>query len=93
MSTMADLRAKIDEVDHKIIALLAERSTYVKQLTALKKTDHEVVASDRQQHIYETRRQWAAEVDLDPDLAERLYRTLIDYNIEQQRQHLNLNGK
>lgn len=86
--TIPELRAQIDELDQQIIRLLAQRADCVHQIGSLKNTDEEVVAQDRQQWVYQTRRAWASELGLDPDLVENLYRLMIQYFIEQERRQL-----
>jgi chorismate mutase len=56
MTTLAELRTKIDDVDQRIIALLSERAGYVREIGQHKKSDTDIVASDRQQQVYLTRR-------------------------------------
>ena len=46
-----------------------------------------VRAEDRLHTMLRQRRAWAAEVSLSPDLVERLYRDVVEYFIEQERQH------
>lgn len=88
MATLSELRAQVDQLDHQIIQLLAQRASVVQHIGELKTTDQEIVAPDRQAQIYQTRRAWAVEHGLDPDLAEQVYRTLIHYFIEQERRQL-----
>ncbi|HLA44625.1 MAG TPA: chorismate mutase [Aggregatilineales bacterium] len=85
MPALEELRAKIDSVDAQIIELLAERAGYVHQVAELKNTDEEVVAEERQQEVYRTRRAWARQHELDPDFIENLYRFMIEYFIKQER--------
>lgn len=91
MTTLAELRTKIDDVDQRIIQLLSERAGYVDEIAHHKKTDNDVVATDRQNQVYTTRRQWAEAANLDPDFVENLYRLMIAHFIEVQRQKLQAN--
>lgn len=93
MKTLAELRASIDSLDQQIIDLLAQRAHVVEQIGELKTTDEEVVATDRQRQVFATRRAWATERGLDPELVERLYRQMIDYFIEKEREQLQARGK
>jgi isochorismate pyruvate lyase len=88
MPTIAELRTQIDTLDQQIIVLLAERARIVYQIGDLKTSEEEVVAKDRQQEVYATRRQWAEQHGLDPDLVEVLYRALIAYFIEREKEQL-----
>jgi isochorismate pyruvate lyase len=85
---LVELRTQIDDVDHRIIILLAERAGYVTQVGKLKNSDDEIVAADRQQQVYQSRRAWAAEVGINPDFVERLYRVIVEHFIEEERQQL-----
>lgn len=88
MASLAELRAHIDDLDHQIIQLLAERAKTVEHIGELKTSEEEIIAPERQEQVYKTRRAWARQYGLDPEFAEMLYRTMIDYFIEQQRRQL-----
>lgn len=87
-TTLEELRTLIDDVDQRIIALLAERAGYVAQVGELKNSDEEIVAENRQKQVYLSRRTWASESGIDPDFVEHLYREIVQYFIEQERQQL-----
>jgi isochorismate pyruvate lyase len=87
-TSLDELRTQIDDVDHRIIILLAERAGYVTQVGKLKTSDDEIVATDRQQQVYQSRREWAAEAGINPDFVERLYRVIVGHFIEEERQQL-----
>ena len=88
MTSLDQLRNQIDDVDRRIIRLLAERAGYVHAVGEIKTSDEEIVAEDRQQQVYSTRRQWATEAGLDPDFVESLYRMMVDHFIDQERRQL-----
>jgi len=88
MPTLPELRQEIDRLDQKIIDLLAQRTRIVEQVGELKTSDDEVVALDRQKEVYATRRQWATEHGVDPELVESLYRRMIEHFIEHERKQL-----
>jgi isochorismate pyruvate lyase len=88
MTTLSELRFQIDELDRRLITLLAERAAYVQQVGELKTSDSEIVAEDRQKQVYQTRRAWASEQGLDPDFVEALYRLMVEHFIEKERQQL-----
>jgi len=88
MASLANLRAKIDNVDHKIVKLLAERARYVHAIGELKNSEEEIVAAERQEQVLKTRRAWARQHGADPELVELLYRQMIDFFIEQERLQL-----
>lgn len=88
MATLEELRAQIDTLDHQILEHLGQRARIVQQVGELKRTQDEVYAPDRQEQVIASRRAWALQHNLDPDFVETLYRTLLDYFIEQQRQQI-----
>jgi chorismate mutase-like protein len=88
MKTLYELRARIDEIDRRLITLLAERADSVRAIGELKTSEDEIIAADRQQEVYRTRRLWASEVGLDPDFVEDLYEMMIQHFISQERQQL-----
>ncbi|MFW5810732.1 MAG: bifunctional chorismate mutase/prephenate dehydrogenase [Thermodesulfobacteriota bacterium] len=76
--TLTSLRKKIDAVDEKIVASLAERQKVVDQVVALKKAHNlPVYHPAREEDLISKRRQQGAASDLDPDFIEDLYRTII----------------
>jgi isochorismate pyruvate lyase len=79
-----DVRSEIDRVDHAIVELLGERRRYVQAIMRFKRTEGDVRAPARQAQVIAARRQWAAEEGLDPDLVERIYRTVIDHFVAEE---------
>lgn len=77
-----EIRAEIDEIDKRIIALIGQRYDYVKAIVGFKTTEAEVRASDRLRKVIETRRELAVAAGLDPELVETLYRTMIEHFIQ-----------
>jgi len=84
--SLADIRAQIDRIDQQIIALIAERAAYVKAAARFKTSETAVRADDRYQAMLQQRRQWAHALDLDADVVEQLYRSLVDHFIAQELQ-------
>jgi isochorismate pyruvate lyase len=83
---LEDVREAIDALDREIIYLIGRRARYV-EVAALFKTDEQSVrAPERQRTMLETRRRWAEENGLDPDVVENLYRTLLSYFIDREMQ-------
>jgi isochorismate pyruvate lyase len=85
--SLTEVRHEIDRIDRVILALLGERAGYVHAAARFKPSEDAVHAPERQAAMFRARRQWAAEEDLDPDFVERLYRELIAYFVERERQH------
>ena len=81
-NTMAELRAEIDRIDTALVALLAERVSYIDRAVDLK-SDLGLPAriEDRVEDVVARVRATAAGRGVDPDLVEDLWRRLIDWSI------------
>lgn len=80
--TMADLRAEIDRIDGRLVALLAERAGYIDRAAEIKPAlGLPARIDDRVEEVVEKVRTRAMAEALDPDLAEALWRRLIDWSI------------
>ena len=86
-TSLQEVRAGIDLLDHSIVQILGRRARYVRAAARFKTDDASVRAEDRLHTMLRQRRAWAAEVNLSPEMVERLYRDLVEYFIEQERQH------
>ena len=83
---ITQVRNEIDRIDGQIIQLLAERFTYVREVVKYKEnTPSSIEASDRRKAVIDTRRQWAAEAGLCPDIVGHIYDVLIDYFIQEEK--------
>ena len=81
-STMAELRAEIDRIDARLVALLAGRAGYIDRAAELKPAlGLPARIDDRVEEVVEKVRARAMAEALDPDLAEALWRRLIDWSI------------
>lgn len=76
--TLDDVRDNIDRLDVKIVALLAERSRYVTEAARFKQEKKDVVVPERIEQIILRVRHLAMEHNADPDLLEKIYRSMID---------------
>jgi len=81
---MQDIRNEIDNIDRNIISLLGQRYKYVKKASDFKKDKTGIKAPDRVKKMLATRRAWAEEEGLSPDLIEEIYSTLVDYFINEE---------
>lgn len=87
--TMADLRAAIDRLDQDLIDLLARRACYIDRAAELKPAEAMPARIDsRVEQVVENVRAAAEARDLDPDLAETLWRPLIDWSIRREEKIL-----
>ncbi|WP_326698633.1 chorismate mutase [Streptomyces sp. NBC_01754] len=71
------LRGSIDLLDRKIVALLAERTRVVLELTQHKRDEEAVRSPDRVEQVVSRVRDIAGEEGMEPVIVEATYRTLI----------------
>jgi len=72
------VRKNIDQLDSMIISLLAKRADLVAVAARLKKGEQDVRDTRRVEQVIIHVRAQAARSGLDPDIAEKTYRTLLD---------------
>jgi isochorismate pyruvate lyase len=80
-----DVRAEIDRIDQALLTLLAERHRYVTRMAEIKTDPHEAFDSARIEAVIGKVRSRSADLDLDEDQAELLWRTLIDWNVNYEK--------
>ncbi len=86
---MTELRAAIDELDARLVALLARRAGYIDRASEIKlDIDLPARIPVRVEEVVSHVRARAEQEGLDPDLAERLWRQLIDWSIAREAQVL-----
>jgi isochorismate pyruvate lyase len=81
-ASIEDVRAEIDRIDRGIVALLAEREGYVRQVVRFKQTAEEVKAPQRAEQVIAKVTALASELGADPAVTERVYRAMIAGFIE-----------
>jgi isochorismate pyruvate lyase len=86
VSSLDEVRANIDRIDREIVRLMAERSGYVRQAARFKSSTSDVEAPARVESIIARVRGIAEREGLSPDIAEAVYRTMIDCFIDQEKQ-------
>ena len=89
-SSIEEIRAAIDALDQEIVDRLGLRFQYVRAITRFKKTEADVRAPTRRQHVLTQRRAWAAAVGIDPDVVEQVYVLLIDHFVDEEMKELRL---
>lgn len=81
-----EVRNEIDNVDFDLIKLLSNRFGYVREVVKYKEnTNDGIEASDRRAAVIASRRKWAEEAGINPDVIENIYNTLIDYFITEEK--------
>ena len=86
--TLAELRRDIDALDSQLIGLLARRQRLVEQAGRLKpRGDHQAVAApERVAQVIADRRSQALAAGLAPEVAEAVWRAMIDAFIQLESQ-------
>lgn len=78
MTDLSRLRDRIDELDHELIRVVAERLAVCEEVARIKEhTDTPVIQPTRVREVVTSRRQWAIDSGVDPDFAEQLVRVLL----------------
>lgn len=91
--TMADIRAEIDRIDGRLVALLAERAGYIDRAAEIKPSlGLPARIDDRVEEVVDKVRIRAMAEALDPDLAEALWRRLIDWSIAREEVRFGQDG-
>jgi isochorismate pyruvate lyase len=84
---MTALRAEIDALDRRLVALLATRATYIDRAIELKQENGwPARIPDRVEEVVSKVCQEAEGKGLDPKLIEALWRELIDWSIAREAQ-------
>jgi len=81
-TTLDEARMQIDKVDEEIVALIAQRNEYIKQIAHFKTSIDEVKAEDRIDAVISRVREQAISLDLSPNLINDLYVRMIDAMVE-----------
>lgn len=85
-TNIAEVRNEIDNIDKDIIKLLSERFGYVREIVKYKEqTASGIEATDRRAVVISSRRKWAEENGLNADVIEKVYNTLIEYFIVEEK--------
>jgi isochorismate pyruvate lyase len=75
--SLAEVRQNIDWLDREIVRLLAERGRYVVDATRFKRDTFQVASPARVEDVVSKVRDLAGEHGLAPEVAEKIYRTMI----------------
>ncbi len=78
MATLSELRTAIDQADRDLLAVLARRFQLCNEVAAVKgEAQSQVLQPTRVQEVLRTRAAWAAEVGVEPEFAELIFRSLL----------------
>jgi chorismate mutase len=85
-TTVPEARARIDEINERVVELLAERQAIVDDLCELKAdADRTVRDPEREAELLAHVRAVADEAGLPPTLAETLFEEILAHSVERQR--------
>ena len=88
-ASMQQLRVQIDKLDRQLIEMLVIRAGYIDRAAELKPGEGlPARIPDRVEEVVENVRAKADATGMDPDLAERLWRILIDWSIAREERVL-----
>ena len=88
-ANMAELRVEIDALDRQLVALLAQRATYIDRAAELKPAEGLPARIDeRVEDVVAKVRITAQEAGFDPDLAETIWRRMIEWSIAREERVL-----
>lgn len=88
LATMADVRREIDAVDDQLVPLLARRLAAIRRASELKQHPDDALVEWRVEEVAERVRDRAAMVGFDADVAERIWRAMMDECIAFERNRL-----
>ncbi|MFB6097942.1 MAG: chorismate mutase, partial [Salinibacter sp.] len=84
--TLEDARTRIDEINRRVVELLAERQAIVDELCEIKaEAGRSVRDPEREAELLAHVRTVAADAGLPPDLAETLFEEILAHSVEHQR--------
>lgn len=87
--SMQELRVQIDRLDRQLIAMLVTRAGYIDRAAQLKPAEGlPARIPDRVEEVVRRVRAGSDELGMDPDLAEQLWRILIDWSIAREERVL-----
>ncbi|MEA3295176.1 MAG: chorismate mutase [Euryarchaeota archaeon] len=87
MKKLADVRAKIETIDHEIIRLIAKRTELAKDILEAKKTvNMPINDKDRNQKVMERVANISTESGLDAGEVKNIFKILIKMSIERQHE-------
>lgn len=90
---LSELRATIDRIDRDLVALLAERVRCLDKVVDVKARENLPAAiPERVEEVVAHVRAQAQAAGMPPELAELLWRSLIDWSISYEERHLGGSG-
>ncbi len=92
-TTVQEARSRIDEINERVVELLAERQSVVDELCDIKAdAGHTVRDPEREAELLAHVRSIAEERGLPPDLAETLFEEILAHSVQRQRRKRDADG-
>lgn len=86
---MAEIRAEIDRLDRELVTLLARRAACIDRAVTVKARERLPARIDaRVEEVVANARAEASAAGLDPDLAEALWRRIVEWSIAREERAL-----
>jgi chorismate mutase len=83
------LRGEINRINRKILALLADRVKVALEIAEVKRRHGKpIVDKTREERILDNVARLAEEEGLDPSMARRMFRTIIDICVQAEERHI-----
>lgn len=92
VADLSDVRAAIDAIDARIVALLGLRLRYVLAAAGFKPDLASIPAPERVRQMLDDRARWADEAGLAPDFVAPLFGQISEWYIRQQVRHWRREG-
>ena len=89
---MDHVRAEIDRLDAELVALMAERFSYVDRAWTFKKTPADATVPWRIQQVVDKVKAHAEDTNLPPEMVEALWRQMIGWFIQYEESRLEENS-
>ncbi|NPA62044.1 MAG: chorismate mutase [Methanococci archaeon] len=84
-----EIRKKIDEIDSKILELIAKRNSLAKDVAEIKsKMGIPINDEEREKYIYDRIRKLCREHNVDENIGVQIFKILIEHNKHLQKQYL-----
>ena len=86
---LAEIRKKIDEIDNKILKLIAERNSLARDVAEVKnQLGIPIDDPEREKYIYDRIRKLCKEHNVDENIGKTIFEILIEHNKALQRKYL-----
>lgn len=81
-TSLKEVRQKIDELDDELVALISQRSHFIKQAASFKNSVDEIKADDRIEFIKQKVRHKAIQLEVSPNMISELFTIMIEEMVE-----------